>query len=101
MLMNLSVYPVGSGASLSKLVAEAINEIDRSGLDYRLTSMSTIVEGDWESLMKLANKIREKLMKKVDRVILTITIDDKKDRRRRIESRVKSIEDILGKTLRK
>lgn len=99
--MNLSVYPLGSGTSLSKLVAEAINEIDKSGLDYRVTAMSTIIEGEWDELMKLANKIREKILKKTGRVILTITIDEKKDRRRRIVSKVKSVEDILGKSLKK
>ena len=101
MLAQVSIFPLGKGESVSKYIAEAVNEIDRSGLDYRITSMGTVIEGEWDPIMKLLKKIQEKMLKHSERVYMTIAIDERKDRRRRIEAKVKAVEDILGKTLRK
>lgn len=101
MLVNMSIFPIGKGASLSKYVAEALDEIDKSGLDYRLTAMGTVIEGDWEPVMRTLKKVRDRVLKISDRVYMTVSLDDKKDKRRRIEEKVKSVEDILGKRLKK
>ena len=101
MLAIISVLPVGKGASLSKAVAAAVNEIDKSALDYRLTAMGTVLEGDWEDVMRVLKKVRDSALKNSDRVYLTVAIDDRKDRRRRIEAKVRSVEEILGKKLKK
>ncbi|HTL69735.1 MAG TPA: MTH1187 family thiamine-binding protein [Candidatus Eisenbacteria bacterium] len=101
MLAILSVFPMGKGSSLSKYVAEAVEEIEKSGLDYRLTAMGTVIEGEWEPVMKLLKKIRDRLLKVSDRVYMTVAIDEKKDRRRRIEEKVKSVEAALGRSLKK
>ncbi len=98
---NISLFPLGQGLSLSSLVSEAIDEVDRSGLDYRVTAMGTIVEGEWDEVMKLIKKMRDRVLKKSERIYLNITIDDKNDKRRRLESKVKSVEEKLSKTLRK
>ena len=101
MLVILSVFPIGKGTSLSKYVAEAIQEIEKSGLDYRLTAMGTVIEGDWEPVMKLIKKVRDRLLHVSERVYMTVSIDDKKDRRRRIEDKVRSVENALGRSLKK
>ncbi len=98
---NISIFPLGQGVSLSATVAEAVNEVDKSGLDYRLTAMGTIVEGEWDDVMKLIKRMRDRVLKKSERIYLNITIDDKNDKRRRLESKVKSVEQALSKTLRK
>ena len=43
MLAQFSIFPVGSKESLSKEVAKILDIIDKSGLTYKFTSMSTIV----------------------------------------------------------
>lgn len=101
MLAHVSIFPVGKAESLAPFIAEAVNEIDKSGLDYRLTSMGTTIEGEWEAVIKVIKKMRDKMLKKSDRVYLTIAIDDRKGKARRIESKVKSVENLLGKQLRK
>ncbi len=98
---NVSIFPLGQGLSLSAYVSEAIDEVDRSGLDYRVTAMGTIIEGDWDEVMKLIKKMRDRILKKSERIYLNITIDDKNDKRRRLESKIKSVEQKLSKTLRK
>ena len=101
MLAQFSVFPIGKGESLRKYIAEALDEVDKSGLDYRLTAMGTVVEGDWDDVMKLMKKIRDKLLKVSERIYMSITVDDRKDKRRRIEAKVRAVEEALGKSLKK
>ena len=101
MLALVTILPMGKGGSLAKPIAEALEIIDQSGLDYRVTAMGTIIEGEWDPVMKLIKKVRDRMMKSSDRVYLTIAVDDRKDRRRRIEEKVRSVEHVLGKSLRK
>ena len=61
MLVSLSMFPTDKGESVSSEVAKIIDIIDRSGLSYRLSSMATLIEGDWEEIMNLVNKCRLKL----------------------------------------
>ena len=100
-IANVSLFPVGPGESLGKIVAEAVAEVDKSGLDYRLTAMGTIIEGEWNDVMKLIKRMRDRIAKKSARVYLTISIDDRGDKRRRIEAKIKSVENALSKTLKK
>ena len=108
MIALVSVFPIGKGESLSTLVAQAVKEVDHSGLDYRLTAMGTIIEGEWEPVMKLIKRMRDCVAKQSPRVYLTIAIDDRKDKPAyrqagagRLESKTLSIENALSKKLRK
>ncbi len=101
MLAIISTFPLGKGTSVGRYVAEAIEEVEQSGLDYRLTAMGTILEGEWDEIMKVLKKMRDRVLKSSERVYLSIVIDDRVDKRRRIESKVKSVEAILGKSLKK
>ena len=101
MLANVSIFPLDKGVSLSAYVAEAVEEAQKSGLDYRLTAMGTILEGEWDEVMKVVKKMHDRLLKKSERIYLTISVDDRKDKRRCIEAKVKSVENLLGKNLKK
>lgn len=108
MIANVSIFPVGRGVSLSAYVAEALEEVHKSGLDYRLTAMGTILEGEWDEVMKVIKKMRDRLRKDSERVYLTISIDDRADKPAcrqagagRIEAKVKSVESLLAKNLKK
>ena len=101
MIANISLLPMGKGPSLTRLVSLAVDEVDRSGLDYRLTAMGTLVEGEWKTVMRLIKKMRDRVMKHADRVYLVVTIDDKKTRERRLSQKVRAVERALGKPLKK
>lgn len=108
MIAIVNLFPFGKGDSLGAIVAEAVDVADKSGLDYRLTAMGTIIEGDWGPVMRLIKRMRDRVSKKSRRVYLTIAIDDRRilsARRRsdagRIEAKVKSVEKRLSKKLRK
>lgn len=101
MVVNLSIFPIGKAESLSPYVAEAVKVIDKSGLPYRLTSMGTILEGDWDRVMSVIKKARQAVLKKCGRVYLTISIDDRGRVKGAMDRKVRSIEKVLKKKLKK
>ncbi len=100
MVVNFTIVPIGKESSLSSQVAEILKIVSESGISYKLHSMGTILEGEWDEIMKLIKKCHKKILKDSDRVLTTITIDDRKDRTARIAGKVKSVERKLGKKLK-
>jgi uncharacterized protein (TIGR00106 family) len=101
MLVEFSVIPIGVGSSLGAQLAEVLKIVDASGIPYKLNPMGTVVEGEWDTIMKLVKKCHGTVMKKNGRAVTTITIDDRKGKPNRIEMKVKSLEKRIGKSLKK
>jgi uncharacterized protein (TIGR00106 family) len=101
MLTEFSIVPIGIGSSIGEQLSAVLNIVDKSGLPYRLNPMGTVIEGEWEEIIGLIKKCRDELMKKEERVLISITIDDRKDKPNRIEEKVASIERRLGRALKK
>jgi uncharacterized protein (TIGR00106 family) len=101
MLAEVSIIPIGIGSSIGDKLAEVLKIIDASGLPYKVNPMGTVIEGEWDEIMKLVKKCHDALMKTGERTITTVTIDDRKGKPNRIEKKVKSIEKRLGKNLKK
>lgn len=100
MLAEFSMFPLDKGTHLSGSVARVLKLVDKSGLQYKLTSMGTIVEGSWHRVMALIQQCHERMMEDSDRVITTIKIDDHKGRTDRLAGKVESVEKVLGKKLK-
>jgi uncharacterized protein (TIGR00106 family) len=101
MLVQLTMFPSGrKSASVSQDVARVIDLIDRSGLPYRLTAMATIIEGEWEPIMRLVNRARLMLKKNHDRIYISMTIDDRKGAKDRLTGKIASVEKKLGRKVR-
>lgn len=101
MLAEFSIVPIGVGSSIGNRLAEALKIVDASGLPYKINPMGTVVEGEWDEIMKLIKKCHMAVMKKGERALTTISIDDRKGKRNRIDEKVKSIEKRIGKSLKK
>ncbi|MBM4140118.1 MAG: MTH1187 family thiamine-binding protein [Nitrospira sp.] len=101
MLIEFSIIPIGVGSSIGGQLAEVLKIVDTSGLPYKVNPMGTVIEGDWDEIMKLIKKCHKTVMKTGERVLTTISIDDRKGKPNRIEEKVKSIERRIGKTLKK
>jgi len=100
MIVEFSITPLGRGESLSEDVARVLDLVDRSGLDYRLTPMGTIVEGEWDEVMALIRECHHLVLERAPRVATWIHIDDRKGAKGRISYKVKSVEERLGRELR-
>ncbi|MFA5352803.1 MAG: MTH1187 family thiamine-binding protein [Thermodesulfovibrionales bacterium] len=101
MLAQFSIVPVGAGSSLSGQLASVLKLVDGSGLPYKLNPMGTVVEGDWDEIMGLIKSCRNEIMKEQERVLISISIDDRKGMPNRIEAKISSLEEKVGRTLKK
>ncbi|MEW6675126.1 MAG: MTH1187 family thiamine-binding protein [Nitrospirota bacterium] len=101
MLIEFSIIPIGVGSSIGDQLAEVLKIVDASGLPYKVNPMGTVIEGEWDEIMKLIKKCHRSVMKTGERALTTISIDDRKGKPNRIDEKVKSIERRIGKTLKK
>jgi len=101
MIVSFSVIPMGSSASVGDKIAEILKIVDSSGLPYKINPMGTVIEGEWDDIMKLIKKCHKTTMKSVERTITTISIDDRKGKTRRIDEKVTSVERRIGRPLKK
>lgn len=100
-LAEFSMFPTDKGESVSAFVSQVINEIDKSGLNYKLTPMGTVLEGSWEEVMGLITKCFKILEPQANRIYSTIKIDYRKTDKSRMSSKIEKIESILKKDIKK
>ncbi len=98
-MIDISVVPVGTGTpSVSSYVAGAVKILRDAGVRYELTAMNTIIEGDLDKLLALAQRMhRSAFDAGAQRVVTTIRIDERLDKPLTIEGKVKAVKDKLGK----
>ncbi len=101
MIAEFSVTPIGAGVSVSQYVAECMKIVDSSGIDYRINPMGTVLEGDYDRVMEVIRKCHMKVMDMVPRAVTSVRIDDRKDAVGGMERKMKSVEDKVGKKLKK
>ncbi|UCF09278.1 MAG: MTH1187 family thiamine-binding protein [Thermoplasmata archaeon] len=99
MLAEFTIFPIGEGVSLSKYVARSLELIDASGLPYKINPMGTVVEGEWDEVLDLIKKCHHAILEDTERVSCTIKIDDRKGKKGALDSKIKSVEEKVGKEL--
>lgn len=99
-LVEFSMSPLGKGESVSQYVARSLDVIDRSGLEYRLNPMGTILEGEWDEVFQVVRSCFEAMRQDCDRITCSIKVDYRKGSKGRLESKVKSVEERLGRELK-
>ncbi len=96
MIAEFSIVPLTGEESLSRYVAIIVKEVENSGLDYKLTPMGTIVEGDTDSVFDLIKRCHNLMKKHSNRVLTRISIDDRGDDLKRMDKKVKSVLEKLN-----
>lgn len=101
MVVEFSIVPVGSGEELAGPVARILDIVDKSGLPYQLTAMGTLVEGGWDEVLGLIRRCHEAMRGETGRVLTHIAIDDRPRAKGRIAGKVRDVETMLGRPLKK
>lgn len=101
MLVEFSIIPIGTNSSIGDQVANVLKIVDASGLPYKVNPMGTVVEGSWNEVVRLIKKCHDTVIKSEERVLTTISIDDRRGKPNRINEKVKSLEKRIGKPLKK
>jgi uncharacterized protein (TIGR00106 family) len=98
-LLEFSMSPFGKSESLSPYVARSLDIIDKSGLSYQLTPMGTILEGEWDEVMKVVSDCFAAMKTDCDRISAQIKIDYRAGPGGRMKAKIEAIEDKLGRKL--
>ena len=99
-LLEFSMYPLDKGESLSPYVARSLEIIDNSGLDYRMNSMGTVIEGEWDEVFAVVKQCYEAMSADCDRIICSAKVDARKGASGRLTGKLKSVEEKVGKPLK-
>ncbi len=99
-LVEFSMFPTESTQSKSTFVARVLDIVDKSGLEYKLTPMGTIIEGETvEEVLAIINKAYEELQIDCGRVYSSIKIDWRDGPVGRLNKKIGSVEAKLGRKL--
>lgn len=93
-IAELKVIPLGTrSASVSKYIAAVVEEVRQTkGIDCQVTPMATIVQGPLSKVLKLAQQVHEiPFTMGANRVLTSITIDDRRDKKITMASKVKAV----------
>lgn len=98
-IVEFSVVSIGTKTpSISEYVVEAVKVLKKYGnLKFQVTSMGTIIEGDnLDEILNVILGAHEAIFKAgAQRVITTIKIDDRRDKKETTEYKIQVVEDKI------
>ncbi|MDO5374698.1 MAG: MTH1187 family thiamine-binding protein [Staphylococcus rostri] len=100
-IVDVVVIPVGTeGPSVSQYIAEIQTKLEsfkqEGKINYQLTPMNTLIEGDLKDLFEVIQAIHELPFNKgLDRVCTNIRIDDRRDIEREMNDKLVSVQKHL------
>jgi len=99
-LVEFSMFPTEQTQSKSIFVARVLDIVDRSGLSYQLTPMGTIIEGESVAeVLAVIDEAYRELQKDCGRVYSSIKIDWREGPVGRLDKKIGSVEEKLGRKL--
>src|SRR5438093_13692326 len=99
-IAEFSITPIGTGSSVGTYVARCLDIVDRSGLPYRLNAMGTVVEGEFDDILKRVARCHKAVTEDCERVSTIAHIHDRKGASGPLDAKVKDVERRLGRKLR-
>ena len=99
-LLEFSMSPLGKGESVGKYVARSLEIVDKSGVEYRLNPMGTVLEGEWDEVFGVVKACYERMRKDCKRISCSIKVDYRKGARGRLSGKVASVERRIGRKLK-
>lgn len=97
-LLELSMFPTNKEESKSEYVSQVIALIRKSGFDYQLTAMATLIETNTiEEALDLTAKCY-KILEDLgcNRVFSTLKMDIRKGHNNRLKGKINSIKNHIG-----
>jgi uncharacterized protein (TIGR00106 family) len=99
LLLDFSIFPLDKGESVSPYVARCLDLIDRSGISYRSHAMGTTLEGEYDEVTDIVRQCFETLAVDCDRIECAIKIDYRKGKINRLDGKIASVEQKIGRKL--
>ena len=92
-IMEISVVPLGLGQpSVGDHIAAVVKYLENENIPYELTDMGTVVHGQLDTLLRVAQALHElPFQQGVKRVLTHISIDDRRDKEVFLGDKKKSV----------
>ena len=100
-LAEFSMFPTDKGESVSKYVARILDVVDRSGVNYQLTAMGTLLEGSWDEVMGVVTQCFKTMEADSQRITVTFKADYRDGHASRLASKIEKVESILDRRLKR
>jgi uncharacterized protein (TIGR00106 family) len=95
-LADISIIPLGAGASLSRYIAACERVFTDAGLEPRLHAFGTNVEGEWAQVMDAVRRCHEVVHEMgAPRVSATVKLSTRSDRNQSLQEKVESVQNKL------
>lgn len=98
-VVDVTIVPIGTAsASLSEYVAGCVKILrEAKGITYQLTPMATIIEGELDRVFEVVRLMHEQpFIKGIGRVVTTIRIDDRRDKKLTAAGKVAAVKARLN-----
>ena len=93
-IAEIKIYPLGSKtAGVSHIVAGCVSLLEKAtDINYQVTPMATIVQGSLDKILELVKEMHElPFSQGIQRVVTSISIDDRRDKPITMESKVNAV----------
>ncbi len=96
---EIKILPLGTGSpGVSHLVADCVSLLKNApDIRYQVTPMATVVEGSLDRILEIVARMHElPFTKGVQRVVTSLTVDDRRDTSITMDSKVTAVETKLN-----
>ncbi len=96
---EIKILPLGTGSpGVSHLVADCVSLLKNApDIRYQVTPMATVVEGSLDRILEIVARMHElPFTKGVQRVVTSLTVDDRRDTSITMDSKVTAVETKLS-----
>lgn len=95
-IIDLCVVPLGVGVSVSKYIAECERIIAEAGLEHRMHSYGTDIEGEWDEVFAVVKRCHERVHEMgAPRIHTNIKVGTRIDREQTMQDKIDSVESKL------
>jgi uncharacterized protein (TIGR00106 family) len=97
-IAEIKILPFGTETvGVSHILADCVNVLEKAtDISYQVTPMATIVQGPLDRILELVKEMHElPFSQGIQRVVTTITIDDRRDKQITMEGKVKAVVDKI------
>lgn len=101
MLAEINIIPLSQGMHHAEEIADVVELIMDSGLEYQVTALGTIVEGSPDAVWGLLRRCHEHSRERNARVLTEIRIDDRSDADHEIHRDVERVEELLARRVQR
>ncbi len=82
-IATINVIPIGTATpSVGSYVADCVKVLKDAGANFEMNAMGTVIDGDLDDILMLVKKMHSVPFEKgVKRVVTTVSIDDRRDKK--------------------